>query len=192
MDDDGGYTRGAHLQFFDTALRHYQGGGVRLERFIPLDIVSLTPRDEFFRPLSWKVNVGLTRDHLAKNHEPLVFRLNGGPGLTYKMPAVDPRYSVYYGFLEGSLDAGKDYQGNYALGAGPSIGWLADLSNRWRVNLEARALRYGLGDTHDTRELAMRQRFSLTEQSAVRVDLFRQREFHDTWNSAEVSLLVYF
>jgi hypothetical protein len=193
MDDDGGYTRGAQIQFFDTALRHYQGSdSIRLEHFIPLDIVSLSPRDEFFRPVSWKFNIGLTRDHFAKNDEPLVFRADGGPGLAYNRPGSDDGHSVYYGFLEASLDAGKRYKGNYAFGAGPAIGWLADISDRWRINLQARALRYGLGDTHEARELVLKQRYTLTRQSAVRLDLFRRQEFHDVWNGGELSLLLYF
>ena len=193
MDDDGGYTRGAQLQFFDTALRHYHGSGsLRLEHFIPLDIVSLSPRDDFFRPLSWKVNIGLTRDHLAKNDEPLVFRANGGPGLAYDAAGSDDGYSLVYGFLEASLDAGTPYDHDYALGAGPAIGWLADLSDRWRIHLHARALRYGLGDTHEARELVLEQRYSLTRQSAVRLELFRKQEFHDVWNGGELSLNFYF
>jgi len=193
MDDDGGFTRGAQVQFFDTALRHYQGSdSIRLEHFIPLDIVSLSPRDDFFRPVSWKFNIGLMRDHFAKNDEQLVFQTNGGPGLAYNVPGSNDGHSVYYGFLEASLNAGKSYQGNYALGAGPSIGWLADLSDRWRVNLQGRALRYGLGDTHDARELVLKQRYTLTRQSALRFDLFRRQEFHDAWNGGMFSLLLYF
>ena len=193
LDDDGGYTRGAQIQFFDTAVRHYRGSNsLRLESFTPLDIVSLTPRDDFFRPVSWKIKVGLTREHRAKNDEPLVFRANGGPGLAYSVPASDDGYSVVYGFLEASLDVGKAYDREYALGAGPGIGWLADLSDRWRVNLHAQALRYGLGDTHHSRELVLEQRYSLTRQSAVRLGLFRKQAFHDVWNGGELSLHLYF
>jgi hypothetical protein len=193
LDDDGGYTRGAQIQFFDTALRHYHGSSsLRLEHFMPLDIVSLSPRDDFFRPVSWKINFGLTRDHFAKNDQPLVFRANGGPGLAYNVPGSDDGHSVVYGFLEASLDAGKRYDHDYALGAGPAIGWLADLSDRWRINLHARALRYGLGDTHEARELVLGQRYTLTRQSAVRLELFRNQEFHDVWNGGELSLHLYF
>jgi hypothetical protein len=193
MDDQGGYTRGAQIQFFDTAVRHYRGSGsLRLEHLTPLDIVSLSPRDEFFRPVSWKFNIGLTRDHFAKNDEPLVFRANGGPGLAYNVPGSSDGHAVYYGFLEASLDAGKRYHRGYALGIGPGIGWLADLSQRWRVHLHARALRYGLGDTHEARALILEQRYTLTRQSAVRLDLFRKKAFHDCWNGVELSLHLYF
>jgi hypothetical protein len=193
MDDGGGYTRGAQIEFFDMALRHYRGeDSVRLERFTPLDIVSLTPRDDFFHPLSWKVKLGWTRKHFAANDEPLVFRMNGGPGLACNMPGSYDGHSVYYGYLEAALDVGKRFDRDYALGAGPSIGWLTDLSDRWRVNLYARSLRYGLGDAHNARALALEQRYSLTRQSAVRFELFRKQEFRDYWNGGEISLHLYF
>jgi len=193
MDDDGGYTRGAQIEFFDMAFRHYRGDdSLRLEHFTPLDIVSLTPRDEFFHPLSWKVNIGWTREHFADNDEPLVFRVNGGPGLAYNVPGSYDGRSVYYGYLEAVLDVGKRFNDDYALGGGPTVGWLTDLTDRWRVNLYARSWRYGLGDVHDSRELVLAQRYSLTRQSAVRLELFRQQEFQDYWNGGEISLHLYF
>jgi len=193
MDDDGGYTHGAQIEFFDMAFRHYRGDdSLRLEHFTPLDIISLTPRDEFFHPLSWKVSLGWTREHFADNDEPLIFRMNGGPGLAYNMPGSSDGHSVYYGYFEAALEAGKRFDSGYALGAGPNIGWLTDLSDRWRVNLYARALRYGLGDAHDERQLALEQRYSLTRQSAVRLELFRKQEFQDYWNEGQISLQIYF
>jgi hypothetical protein len=193
IDDDGGYTRGAQIQFFDMAFRHYRGDdSLRLERFTPLDIVSLTPRDEYFQPVSWKVNIGWTREHFAENDEPLVFRVNGGPGLAYNIPGSYDGHSVYYGYLEAALDVGKRFKRDYALGAGPSVGWLTDLSDRWRLNLYARLLRYGLGDAHDSRELVLEQRYSLTRQSAVYLELSRKQEFQDYWNGGEISLHIYF
>jgi hypothetical protein len=87
LDQDAGYTRGAQIQFFDMRFRQYEGdGGLRLEEFKPLDIFSLSPRNDFFDPVSWKINVGWTRKQLADGAEPLVFRLQGGPGLAYAAP----------------------------------------------------------------------------------------------------------
>ena len=77
-------------------------------------------------------------------------------------------------------------------GAGPTAGWLTDISDRWRINVYARSLRYGLGDVHNARELTLEQRYSLTRQSAVRLELFRKQEFEDYWNGGEISLNIYF
>jgi hypothetical protein len=193
MDDDGGYTRGAQIQFFDMTLRHYRGDdSLRLEELTPLNIVSLSPRDDFFTPLSWKINVGWTRKHFADNDEPLIFRASGGPGLAFNIPGSNEGKSVYYGFLEAAMDVGKRFDQDYALGMGPALGWLTDISDRWRINLYARSLRYGLGDAHNARELTLEQRYMLSRQSALRLGLHRKQEFQDYWNSADISLQYYF
>ncbi|MBI3545489.1 MAG: DUF4105 domain-containing protein [Gammaproteobacteria bacterium] len=190
MDDDAGYTPGAQIKFFDTVLRHYRGdAGLRLEEFKPLDIASLSPRDDFFKPISWKLNVGWTRKRFADDDEPLVLRFNGGPGLAYASMGAS---SVYYGFVETSLDVGKRFNQDYAWGLGPSVGWLANFSERWRVNLFAKSMRYGLGDDHWARELSLDQRYSLTRQSAVHFQLYRRQEFKNYWNGGDVSLYFYF
>ena len=108
------------------------------------------------------------------------------------MPGSHDGKSVYYGFLETALDVGKHFDQGYALGAGPVAGWLTDISDRWRVNLYARSLRYGLGEAHNARELTLEQRYSLNRQSALRLGLHRKQEFQDYWNSADISLQFYF
>ncbi len=193
MDDDGGYTRGAQIEFFNMRWRHYRGDeNMRLEEFTPLNIVSLSPRDDFFTPISWKINIGWTRKHFSDNDEPLIFRASGGSGLAFNAPGSHEGNSVYYGFLEAALDAGKRFDQDYALGMGPALGWLTDISDRWRINLYARSLRYGLGDAHNARELTLEQRYSLNRQSALRLGLHRKQEFQDYWNSADISLQYYF
>jgi hypothetical protein len=193
LDQDAGYTRGAQIQFFDMRWRHYQDDdGLRLEEFRPLDIFSLSPRNDFFSPVSWKINVGWTRKRLPDGAEPLVFRLHGGPGLAYAAPRLFGGNAVYYGFLEVALDASQRFESNYTLGAGPAVGLLTDITERWGVHLQARALRYGLGDDHWSRELALEQRYALTRQSALRLNLSRKQEFRDYWNSAHLSLYFYF
>ena len=193
LDHDAGYTRGAQIQFFDMRWRHYRGeDGLRLEEFKPLDIVSLSPRNDFFNPVSWKLNAGWARKRFSRDEEPLVFRLNGGPGLAYGAPGLFSGNAVYYGFIEAALDVGSRFESNYALGAGPAVGVLANVSDRWGVNLHARSLRYGLGDDHWSRELVLEQRYTLSRQSALRMQLSRKQEFHDYWNSGDISLHYYF
>lgn len=193
LDQDGGYTRGAQIQFFDIRLRHYQDDdGLRVEEFRPLDIFSLSPRNDFFNPVSWKINVGWTRKRFPDGAYPLVFRLHGGPGLAWVAPESFGDNAVYYGFLEAALDADSRFQSNYTLGAGPAIGLLTDITERWGVHLQARSLRYGLGDDHWARELVLEQRYALARQSALRLNLSRKQEFRDYWNSGQLSLYFYF
>ena len=100
--------------------------------------------------------------------------------------------SVYYGFFEAALDVGKRFDGDYALGAGPSVGLLANVSDRWKMNLYARALRYSLGDDHSAREAVLEQRYSLTRQSALGIQIYRKQEFRNYWNGGDINLNFYF
>jgi hypothetical protein len=193
LDDDGGYTRGAQIQFFDTRLRHYQDHDrLRLEEFIPLDIMSVTPRDDFFTPHSWKLTAGWTRKRYTADDEPLVAHLDGGPGLAWNLTNAPGRYAVVYGLLDGSFQAHHHYVDGYALGAGAEVGVLANITRRWRIKLYGSALHYALGDDHDETSLALEQRIGVGRNSGLWIDLRREGQFGRYWNSAGLSLGWYF
>ena len=189
LDPQEGYVRGAQIEFFSLGLRRTEGDdAIKVERFDPLDIASLAPRDELLKPVSWKVNIGWRRKTLADGSRPLVFGLNTGAGL-----AAEPvSGALAYGFVEGALDISGRYRQDYVFGIGPSIGLLADFSDRWRVNLFARALRYELGDVHKAGEVALDQRYAVTRNSALRLELARRREFDRSWSTAGVFWNWYF
>lgn len=192
LDAEPGFNRGAQIEFFALVLRHEQGSdGVRLQDFRPIDIFSLAGRDDFFRPLSWKINVGWTRVRLADGRRPLVARLNGGSGLAWEINS--PRdNSLLFVMLEGTLDLDNRFEDNYALGAGPSFGWLYDVTPAWRIFLQARYQRFGLGDVHTNNDLILSQRYTLTRNNALRFDLARRSEFGHYGNSAVVYWMAYF
>jgi len=193
MDADAGYTPGAQIQFFDLKLRHYAGGdGVHVESFLPLDIASISPRDDYFRPVSWKINVGWTRKRFPDGSEPLVSRLNGGAGVATRLSDSYTHGPVAYSLLEGALDYSSQFRTDYALGVGPSVGLLTDITGTWRINVYGRWLRYGLGDSHNTGVLGVEQRLSLGRQSALRITLDRKQEFNRYWNNGQIAWQVYF
>jgi hypothetical protein len=188
LDPQSGYVRGAEINFFSLRLRHLENSSIRLEEFIPIDIVSLSPIDPFFKPVSWKLNVAAVRKHLPDYHEPLVFRLNGGVGFSFDVGDT----ALIYCMLESTLDVGNGHDKDYALAAGPSVGWLQDLTSRWRFHLFARTQRFGLGDSHTAHALVFEQRVSLTKQTAIRLSLSRESEFDRYWNSGELAWHYYF
>ena len=144
LDPDQGYLPGAQIKFFDTAVRH--GGGhkhVYLESLHILDIVSLSPRDQFFKPLSWKVNTGLDREVLRDGTEHLIYRLNTGGGFSY--------YSPFGGiiYLLGELDiiAGPENRDFVAVAPGLSFGALEQLSENTKILLNLAGYWYAIGDS---------------------------------------------
>lgn len=189
LDPEPGYNRGAEIEFGGIRVRHRERDGeTRLENLDLINITSISPRDELLKPLSWKVAFGFGRQRLAPGVEPLVFHLRGGAGY-----AAQAAHDVlWYGMIEAALDVHDRLESSYALGAGPALGMLTDISDRWRVQIEGRALRYGLGDEHSRTELALNQRFTLSNSQALRVDWLRRREFDQTTREAVFSWNFYF
>jgi len=189
LDPSGGYTNGAQINFMDIALRRYQGrGSVELERLTLVDILSLFPRDDFFKPVSWKINTGIARTRRRDGQHVAVYHTNGGAGLAFG--SWDS--AVAYGFMEGTLDAGHSLRRNYALGVGPSVGLFVQPVTSWKLDLFARLQDYVLGDTHHTSEISLAQSLSFGRQHALRLTLSAKRERGVEWRSASLAWHWYF
>jgi hypothetical protein len=189
MDPDGGYVPGAQIEFLNLALRHYPDGTVRVENFTPLSILSLTPRDDFFKPLSWKIETGWLRVRMPDGAEPLAFAIEGGAGAT----GTDERGRFrYYGLLEAGSRIDEAFASGYQGGAGAVVGALLDLQPRWSVHAYARAFRYFLGQRETPWSAGLEQRFSLGRNLALSADVSRDDEFRRGFNNVSLSLHYYF
>lgn len=188
LDADAGYVRGAQIEFFSLALRDYRDAGAQLESFTPIDILSLSARDEFFQSWSWKIAAGWRRAFVRDGSRPLSTSVDGGAGGAWSF--ADKRMLLYV-FLDGRTRLHSRLDDGYALGAGGSAGALYDVSPRWRMHAYARALRYFLGENDTPRSVGLEQRFSLRRDLALRLDLTRNREAGLTFNAGSLSLLLY-
>jgi hypothetical protein len=192
-DPSPGYIRGAQIQFFNLSLRHYENGeATRIEKFVPIDIFSLSSYNDFFQSLSWKVNVGWARKHMADGTEPLVARLNGGAGRAWDLPALDHPLAQAYAFMDVSAERTAQYAAGYALGMGPAAGVIADVNSNWRLHAYARVQRFAMGDPHTAAELSLLQRYTVGAQTALRFELARRVEFDLYSTDARLSLQQYF
>lgn len=189
LDPEAGYNQGAAIAFLKVTARHRERDDrTRLERVDLISITSLAPRDELLKPLSWRVDLGYVRKRLATGEDPLVFRTSFGAGATW---AAGDR-SLLYAMAEGALDVSSRLDQGYALGAGPALGALYDVSERWRLQLEGRALRYGLGDAHSATEIVLNQRFALAPRIGLRLDFSHRREFSRLSREVGLSWNYYF
>jgi len=188
IDADAGYVRGAQIEFFDMALRHYDDGATRVERFVPVDILSLAPRDDFFQPRSWRVAGGWHRMFLRDSSEPLVASLDGGAGAAWSGRGR----ALFYALGEAALRAHHNLEHGYSTGAGARVGTLVDPAPRWRLHAYASGINYFLGESDEPRALGLQQRFAVGRDSALRLDLERRREAGRQFNSVSLSLQLYF
>jgi hypothetical protein len=189
MDPEGGYIRGAQIQYFDLWLRRYESTRTRVERFVPAEILSLSPRDTFFQSRSWRIAAGWQRMFAADGREPLAFAVDGAAGGTWSSAGGT---ALAYLLLDGSVRAHGSLDGGYALGTGASVGLLYDATPSWRLHGYARGMRYFLGQRDTPGELGLQQRLTLARDLALRLDLSRRHELDRSFNSATASVQIHF
>ncbi|PKN11627.1 MAG: hypothetical protein CVU69_11635 [Deltaproteobacteria bacterium HGW-Deltaproteobacteria-4] len=174
LDPDEGYTQGAQINFFALKTRYrLDDQDFRLQSFRPVDILSLAPRDLFFQPISWKVNLGIERLRLADENEPLAFILNTGGGLAWELSAE----TLGYLMVEGQVNATDQLRENVEIGGGFSIGAISRLHPRWKTHLVASALTY-LPERHSHFRLLFDQNFKVTRLSGITIRTNWEERYH--------------
>jgi hypothetical protein len=172
MDDDDGYVQGAHLVFADIALRYYSSEQrLYLESLDLIDIISLTPRDNFFHPISWKIKTGFTRIMGDDDDNLLVYQINPGGGLTYEFMQA----GLVYMMLETGLYIGGIFENDYVVGGGGSAGFMRSMSDDWKIHCLVRDLYYGPWDGFDDFETALQQNFTINPNQSIFVEVSRRK-----------------
>lgn len=99
QENRSGFPLGAQINLGNFELRVEDDGGVDLERLDVVDILSLSPRDRFFKPLSWGVMTGVERQW-AGGDEHRVAHVNGGVGATRALWGEQRIYALATARLE--------------------------------------------------------------------------------------------
>lgn len=188
IDPGGGYVEGAQISLFDTAVRRYQRGDeAELQGMRVVDILSLSPRDRFRKPISWKINTAADRypaDPAGDLRErPWRWRTNGGAGLTWDLGG----WGLAYGFLEATADVSGSLEPDWALGAGPALGLVVDPLSGWRLHLRGVGQRFGLGHHFTEGEVSLDQRVRLSRNHALRLSVSRRHLFDTYWNEGRLA-----
>jgi hypothetical protein len=187
LDPLPGYSRGAQINFLDIRGRYFpDNSSLKLDRLTIIDILSLTPRDRFFKPVSWGVDTGFER-MLTNDGPDIGAQVNGGGGVSYQVAGDH----LAYGLLQGQLKVARGLEKDYSLGAGAVSGVLMFFDHS-TANLEFRGLRYALGETDNFFQARWRQSFPLGDQLALRYLLEHRYERGHAHNSAELQLNWYF
>lgn len=198
LDPEGGYTAGAQIDFLHTTLRIYADDGqVRLQRLALLDIVSLAPRDDIFRPISWRFNTNVL-SLLVPGHgdsgvhrlaDRYIWRSHGGAGLAWHAPLG----GLAYAFAEGTFDVGSELDQVHALGLGGESGlFLRPFDDRLALHLSAAARQFVTGADRTDVRTGVAQRLNLDTANALRLAVDYRRDFGRDWVEGTLTWQHYF
>ncbi|MCF6241518.1 MAG: DUF4105 domain-containing protein [Bacteroidales bacterium] len=123
-DNKEGFLQGAQINIGSIKIRAEDNVGLRLYQLDFVDIFSLTPRDDFFNPLSWKINTGFERQ-LTKDKDQLVYQLSGGAGGTWQII----KNHQFYALATGRLEINKQLKNFFEPAIGFNTGFLSHFKN---------------------------------------------------------------
>jgi hypothetical protein len=187
LDPLPGYSRGAQINFLDVRGRYFvDAHSLKLDKFTVIDILSLTPRTDFFKPISWGVDTGVERMYTNRGRTTGA-QVAAGGGVSYAAPGD----SLVYALLQGQLKVAHQFEQDFTLGGGLMAGVLLPVGDS-TANLEVRGLRYQLGETDSFFQARWRQSFPLGSQLAFRYELEYRHERGHGYQLAEATLNWYF
>ncbi len=179
MDPEGGYTRGAEIQFMDVALRLLpRRDQVRLQEVRVLEILSLSPRGRTFRPVSWRGATGMATRLIPDGGDlqaAPVWRNRGGAGGMWELRGVQ-----LYGLAEALFEWGGALDGDVALGPGWSLGAVhGDDEDRWRTRVFFSGEQILVGETGRIMSAGVEERLRIGSRLAVSLDAQWIQRFHE-------------
>lgn len=178
LDNDGGYKRGSQIVFFEFALRHHsEAKRIELESLNLIDIVSLAPRDRFFRHTSWKIATGFFRRTVEDGGRAMVYGVNPGFGRTYENGLL----GLWYLMVETDLHVGGALDGSVSAGAGVSTGVVKNITRRWKAHLSARDVYHGLGDQDNLVRASLGQNLEIGADWSITAEAGWRSERDEEW-----------
>jgi len=188
MDPDEGYLDGSQIVFANTQIRSIADGRIRLERFDFIDIASVTPRDRFFKPLSFKIKTGFMQQINPYRDENIIYYFEPGIGVAFKNKYM----GVYFIMAEASLDISGEYIDNYALGGGLWVGMIKKITDAWKINLSAETLPHTFGEEFQENRASAVQTFRLNQNNSLNLSISWEEIFHDNRTELELNWNYYF
>jgi hypothetical protein len=163
QENRNGFPIGAQINLGNFDLRVEDDGNVDLNRLDVVDILSLSPRDKFFKPLSWSIQTGVDRQWTS-GREHRVAHVNGGIGATHALGSGN--------LLYGLTTARLEYNHGYTNRTQPALGLRGGLllnAGPFTVNGEVATEKFANGQTRTRVEL--RHNLRMSRHQALHLEL---------------------
>lgn len=193
LDPAKGFAPGAQIEMGKVSLRYTpdteNGNPWQLQHFTAIDVLSLTARSTFIKPMSWGVRFGAER--FRAPDASLNALLNARFGRTWSL--VQNEQTLLNGFLlsSSSLMAGPDLDSKHRLGSGVQTGVLL-YRGEWQSRVQLDWQPGVLGDNRLIREVSYELGWSWHRQWQLRTSFARQLQGSLAVNETSLSLYGYF
>jgi len=172
---DEGFDPGAQILFLDLTARYYpEVDQLKLDRLQIIDIISLSPYEALFRKKSWHLGFGIDTLRDLDCTFCNSFKASYGLGLSTRSAAPAPL--TLYMFIDAEIEISKHLKNGYRAGGGGSLGLFIDPTKNWRIQFSASVLNFPLGQDSDYSRLALNQRYALTQNLDLRLELTRIKQ----------------
>jgi hypothetical protein len=189
-DTDYVQDKGVKIEFLDTKIRYFtKDKRLFLEQLDLLDIKSISPRDEIFRPISWKVETGFIRKLNHRKENALIYQLGTGGGFAWNISS--DKY-IAYTLFEQRAEAGGNLKNNFDLGLGMSGGLIALPHKNFKVNIFSRFLRFVPDDCHSLFEAGITNNFKVSRNNHLTFEFFYENIRKNDNTEAVVSWNFFF
>ena len=155
LDPSAGYYSGMSLNMVNVIARVYRDDKLKLEKAELLDIISLSTRNDFFTPWSWKANVSIEQQWTA-GKDRLVTQGSGGGGVSYQ----PIKNSHLFLLATARLEFNKKLNSLASLAPGVQVGFLYNWHSA-SLLLEAEHYQFIVDQTKRSR-VSLQQSFKLT------------------------------
>lgn len=159
LDPVGGYPRDASLSMLRGVVRNIDAGGTRIQGLDLVDIRSLAPRDQFFRPLSWQARGGLERGESSPDF--LAPFAEGGAGGSWFLGP-----GTFSALLTLRAEYNESFVRNWQIAPGVNLRWGVQLQS-FAAGIDA--IHYQYGNGVERRSLAFSTQYQFSAQHGVRL-----------------------
>ncbi|WP_322001432.1 DUF4105 domain-containing protein [Marinobacter alexandrii] len=187
LDPPAGYRPGAQLQFLRLDARYYTDNDeLQLEQLIGVEIRSLSPRDQFFSPLSWQVGFGGRRtDNGAKRV--LSPYLEGGAGGSWLLG----NHLQAFAIATADVEIDDDLRRGYDAAPGADIGLLHQ-NNRFSFIAGAKTKAWIVSSQHRQDQVYIKGNWHLGRAFSLFAEFTREDHYDRYQSTWQTGLHAYF
>ncbi|PIE43174.1 MAG: hypothetical protein CSA50_06805 [Gammaproteobacteria bacterium] len=186
-DPIAGYREGSQLRFLDTSFRYYfDNDKIDLEEFTAIEIISLSPIDNFFTPLSWQVGTGGRNLHISEKSNRFAPFIEGGVGATYPVFG-----GLLYTFANATLEITNKAKNHVFFGPSIHSGWIYQ-GKHHSTKIATTYDHFIDGAQRNKSEIAVSERISVNQKHSLVAKWSRKRDFSQFQNQWSVGWYFYY